>query len=82
MTDINIPFSEEEIAAAPEALEFINNMFDGAKHMIEFPDAYSKAEVLGKLDEITNLMTLALNAGGAIIEGTIEIHEMTKDPSQ
>jgi len=82
MTDINIPFSEEEIAAAPEALKLINNMFDGAKHMIEFPDAYNKAEVLGKLDEITTLLSYALNAGGAIIEGTLEIHEMTKDPSQ
>ena len=43
MTDINIPFSEEEISYAPEALK--------------------------------------LMAGGAIIQGTIEINEMTKDPS-
>ena len=82
MTDINIPFSEEEIAAAPEAFKLINNMFDGAKHMIEFPDAYNKAEVLGQLDEIVSLMSDALTAGAQIIEGTLEIHQMTKDPSQ
>ena len=82
MTDISIPFDEEEISNAPEALKIIASMFDNAKHMIEFPDAYDKAEVLDQLDDIVSLMSVALAVGTHIIEGTLEIHEMTKDPSQ
>ena len=82
MTDISIPFDEEEISYAPEALKIITSMFDNAKHMIEFPDAYDKAEVLDQLDDIVSLMSDVFTAGAQIIEGTLEIHEMTKDPSQ
>ena len=81
MTDINIPFSEEEISYAPEALKLITMMFEDARHVLEFHDAYNKAEVLAQLDTIVSLLEPALMAGGAIIQGTIEINEMTKDPS-
>ena len=81
MTDINIPFSEEEISYAPEALKLVAMMFEDARHVLEFPDAYNKAEVLAQLDTIVSLLEPALMAGGAIIQGTIEINEMTKDPS-
>lgn len=80
MTSIN--FTDEEIEGYEAAKEFISNIFDNARHIIAYPDAYNKAEVLGTLEVIVTLMSEAMSAGDTVIQGSIEIDRMTSPPTE
>ena len=81
MTDITIPVDDEEIDGLPEGLEFIQRFLDDTQHILDHPDAYNKAEVLDKLEFIHEFLTESFKVAAPIMEGTYEIHQLTKDPN-
>lgn len=82
MTDIAVPVTDEDIDLIPEGLEFFDRMIEDAQHMLDCPDAYNKAEVLSKLEDFVYIISESLKVAAPIMEGTYEIHQMTKDPNE
>jgi hypothetical protein len=80
--DINVPVNDEDIDNIPEGLDYFNRMLEDAQHILDHPDAYNKAEVLSKLEDFVYILAESLKVAAPIMEGTYEIHQMTKDPNE
>lgn len=81
MTDINLSFDDEQIEGIPEGLDILTRFLEDAQHVLDYPDAYNKAEVLSKLEFFVEFLSESLKEAAPIMEGTYEIHQMTKDPN-
>lgn len=82
MTDISVPVTDEGIDLIPEGIEYFDRMIEDSQHILDHPDAYNKAEVLSKLEEFVYIISESLKVATPIMEGTYEIHQMTKDPNE
>lgn len=81
MSDINIPFSEEEIEETRDAVELINAMIQSAKTIVNDPDSYTKEELVEIVSPLLDIIELMVLGGQQVIEASVEIHHMTQDPS-